>query len=130
MGREKELVKDHGQAGPETSGVLNPGAFGAMTAILDVPAQRRRKPRGHNGLTGDCRHRDPQDGKFGRNQVRPSPVKENRWHAEKKARVNFANLVLRSFHKLKRSAVSKVLACRVRVFYSETSLRVKPALPR
>ena len=36
MGREAELVKDHGQAGPETSGVLNPGAFGAMTAILDV----------------------------------------------------------------------------------------------
>ena len=35
-GREAELVKDHGQAGPGTSGMLNPGAFGAMTAILDV----------------------------------------------------------------------------------------------
>ena len=69
MGREAELVKDHGQSGPETSGVLNPGAFGAMTAILDVPAQRRRKPCGHNGLTGDCRHRYLQDGKSGRNIV-------------------------------------------------------------
>ena len=48
--------------------MLKPDAFGAMTAILDVPAQRRRKPSGHNGLTGDCRHRDPQDGKSGRNR--------------------------------------------------------------
>ena len=68
MGREAELVKDLGQAGSETSGVLNPGAFGAMTAILDVPSQRRRKPSGHNGFTGDCRHRYRQDGKSGRNK--------------------------------------------------------------
>ena len=52
MGREEELVKDHGQAGPETSGVLNPGAFGAMTAILDVRSRLRGKPSRHNGVTG------------------------------------------------------------------------------
>ena len=67
MGRETGLAKDQGQARPGMPGTLNPGGFGAMTAILDVPAQRRRKPRGHNGLTGDCRHRDPQDGKSSRN---------------------------------------------------------------
>ena len=67
MGRETGLAKDQGQERPGMPGTLNPGGFGAMTAILDVAAQRRRKPRGHNGLTGDCRHRDPQDGKSGRN---------------------------------------------------------------
>ena len=36
MSREAELVKDQGQAGPETSGLLKPGAFRVMTAILDV----------------------------------------------------------------------------------------------
>ena len=69
MGREAVLVKDHGQAGPKTSGVLNQCAFGAMTAILDVSSQRRRKPSGHNGLKGDRRHRYRQDGKSGRNSA-------------------------------------------------------------
>ena len=46
MGHEAELVKDHGQAGPEASGVLNPGAFGAMMTIPEDPSQRRRKPSG------------------------------------------------------------------------------------
>ena len=69
MGRETGLAKDQGQARPGMPGTLNPGGFGAMTAILDVPAQRRRKPRGHNELTGDCRHRDPQDSKSSRNMT-------------------------------------------------------------
>ena len=65
--RELGIGEDQGQARTRGAWMLKPDAFGAMTAILDVPAQRRRKPRGHNGLTGDCRHRDPQDGKSGRN---------------------------------------------------------------
>ena len=65
--RELGIGEDQGQARTRGAWMLKPDAFGAMTAILDVPAQRRRKPRGHNGLTGDCRHRDPQDGKYGRN---------------------------------------------------------------
>ena len=67
MGRDAELVKDQGQAGPGTPGMLNPGGFGAMTAILDVRAQWRGKPSRRNGLTGVCRHRYLQDGKSGRN---------------------------------------------------------------
>ena len=66
--RELGIGKDQGQARTKGAWMLKPDAFGAMTAILDVPAQRRRKPRGHNGLTGDCRHRDPQDGKSSRNR--------------------------------------------------------------
>ena len=65
--RELGIGEDQGQARTKGAWMLKPDAFGAMTAILDVPAQRRRKPRGHNGLTGDCRHRDPQDGKSSRN---------------------------------------------------------------
>ena len=65
--RELGIGEDQGQARTRGAWMLKPDAFGAMTAILDVPAQRRRKPRGHNGLTGDCRHRDPQNGKSGRN---------------------------------------------------------------
>ena len=67
--RELGIGEDQGQARTRGAWMLKPDAFGAMTAVLDVPAQRRRKPRGHNGLTGDCRHRDPQDGKSGRNSV-------------------------------------------------------------
>ena len=67
MGREAGLVKEQGQAGPGTSGMLNPGGFGAITAILDVRSTWRGKPNRHNGLTGDCRHRHGQDGKSGRN---------------------------------------------------------------
>ena len=67
--RELGIGEDQGQARTRGAWMLKPDAFGAMKAILDVPAQRRRKPRGHNGLTGDCRHRDPQDGKSGRNNV-------------------------------------------------------------
>ena len=48
---------------------MNPDDFGAMTAIFDVPLQRRRKPSGHNGLTGDCRHPYRQHGKSGRNSI-------------------------------------------------------------
>ena len=48
-------------------GTLNPGGFGAMTAILDVRSRWRRKPGTLNGLTGDCRHSYRQDGKSGRN---------------------------------------------------------------
>ena len=79
MGRDAELVKDQGQAGPRTSGMLNPGGFGAMTAILDVRSQWRGKPSRHNGLTGVCRHRYLQDGKSSRNmtQLRLHVRREN-----------------------------------------------------
>ena len=63
MRREAELGQDRGQAEPGTSGMLNPGDFDAMTAILDVPPSWQRKPRRYNGLTGDCRYRHRQDGK-------------------------------------------------------------------
>ena len=67
MGRDAELVKDRGQAEPGTSGMLNPGGFGAMMAIPDVRSQWRGKPSRHKGLTGVFRHRYLQDGKSGRN---------------------------------------------------------------
>ena len=51
MDREAELVKDQGQARLGTSGMLNPGGFGAMTAILEVRSLWRRKPSRDNGLT-------------------------------------------------------------------------------
>ena len=69
MGRELGISVDQRQAGTGRSLKLKPGAFGAMTAILAVPLQRRRKPSGHNGLMGDCRHRYWQDGKSGRNSA-------------------------------------------------------------
>ena len=69
MGREADLVKDHGQAVPETSGMLNPGPFGAMMAILDVRPRQPGKPCRHNGLTGICRHHYWQDGKSGRSDT-------------------------------------------------------------
>ena len=69
MRRELGIGEDQGQARTRGAWMLKPDAFGAMTAILDVPAQRRRKPRGQNGLTGDCRQRDPQDGKSSRNRA-------------------------------------------------------------
>ena len=47
--------------------MLKPGAIGAMTAVLDVPMQRRQKLSGPKGLTGDCRHRYRPDGKESRN---------------------------------------------------------------
>ena len=47
--------------------MLKPDAFGAMTAVLDVPMRRRQKLSGPKGLTGDCRHRYRPDGKVGRN---------------------------------------------------------------
>ena len=68
VGREAELIKEQRQARPWRSGILVPGDFGALTAILDVPSQFRRKPSSHNGLTGDCRHRYRQHGKSGRNK--------------------------------------------------------------
>ena len=66
MGRETGLARDQGQERPRMPGMLNPGGFGAMTAILDVRSRWRRKPGTLNGLTGDCRHRYRQDGKSGR----------------------------------------------------------------
>ena len=64
-GRETGLAKDQGQARPGTSGMLNPGGFGAKTAILDVRSRWRGKPSTLNGFTGDCRHGYRQDGKSG-----------------------------------------------------------------
>ena len=61
--RDAELVKDQSQSRTGRSWMLKPGAFGAMTAILDVLSQRRLKPSGHNGLTDDWRHRCRQEGK-------------------------------------------------------------------
>ena len=52
-GRETGLAKDQGQARPGTSGMFNPGGFGAMTAILEVRSRWRGKASRHNGLTGD-----------------------------------------------------------------------------
>ena len=65
--RELGIDEDQGQAGTRGVWMLKPDAFRAMTAILDVPEQRRRKSSGHNGLTGDCRRRYLQGGKSGRN---------------------------------------------------------------
>ena len=64
MGRETGLARDQGQERPGMPGTLNSGGFGAMTAILDVPVAMAGETKARlNGLTGDCRHRDPQDGK-------------------------------------------------------------------
>ena len=69
MSRELGIGEDQDQARTRGAWMLKPDAFGAMTAILDVPAQRRRKPSGHNGFTGDCRHRYRQHSKSGRNKI-------------------------------------------------------------
>ena len=53
--REPGMDEDQGQARTRGAWMLKPNAFDAMTAILDVPTQRRRKPSGYDGLTGDCR---------------------------------------------------------------------------
>ena len=76
--RELGIGEDQGQARTRGAWMLKPDAFGAMTAILDIPAQRRRKPRGHNGLTGDCRHRYPRDGKPGRKST-VAVLTHSRW---------------------------------------------------
>ena len=67
MGRETGLARDQGQERPGMPGTLNPGGFGAKTAILDVRSGWRRKPGTLNGLTRDCRHRYRQEGKSSRN---------------------------------------------------------------
>ena len=48
--REPGMDEDQGQARTRGAWMLKPNAFGAMTANLDVPAQRRRKPSGYDGL--------------------------------------------------------------------------------
>ena len=70
--REPGVDADRRQARTAWSGTLIPGTFGAMTAILEVQLRRRRKPNGHKGLKGDCRHRYRQDGKSSRNKHRCS----------------------------------------------------------
>ena len=57
MEREAELVNDQGQAGSRTSGILNLGGFGAMTAILNVRSRWRGRGSRHNEVTGVFRHR-------------------------------------------------------------------------
>ena len=51
MGRETGLAEDLGQARPRMPGMLNPGDFGAMTAMLDVRSWWRGKSSTLNGLT-------------------------------------------------------------------------------
>ena len=65
--REPGLDGDQSQARTGRFWMLKPGAIGAMTAVLDVPMQRRQKLSGPKGLTGDCRHDYRHDGKPGRN---------------------------------------------------------------
>ena len=69
MGRETGLAKDQRQERPRMPGTLNPGGFGAMTAILDVRSHWRCETSRDNRLTEAYRHRYRGHGKSGRNSA-------------------------------------------------------------